>query len=111
MAVGNLISISVTDRSGTELAVESRADQDNIMQVLYDADQDIEAACGGCASCATCHIYIEPEWMEKTPPRDEIEEMLLQGSEYFDEQRSRLSCQIKLDSSLDGMKLVLAPED
>jgi 2Fe-2S ferredoxin len=111
MAVGNLITISMTDRAGTVHAIASRADQNNIMQVLYDADQDIEAACGGCASCATCHIYIEPEWMEKTPPRDDIERMLLEGSEHFDEQRSRLSCQIKLDSSLDGIKLILAPED
>ncbi|MFT6367881.1 MAG: ferredoxin [Bacteroidia bacterium] len=49
--------------------------------------------------------------MKKISPRDEIEMMMLKNSDYFDEQRSRLSCQIKLDSSLDGISLVLAPED
>ncbi|MFT7175859.1 MAG: 2Fe-2S ferredoxin [Halioglobus sp.] len=111
MAVGDLITINVTDRDGKIHAVESQAAQDNLMQVLYDADQDIEAACGGCASCATCHVYVESQWMKKISPRDEIEMMMLKNSDYFDEQRSRLSCQIKLDSSLDGISLVLAPED
>lgn len=111
MAVGDIITLEVTDRKGVVHAVVSRAAQDNIMQVLYDADQDIEATCGGCASCATCHVYIQESWMEQLGERDDSENMMLEGSDHYDVKRSRLSCQIALDSALDGMAVTLAPED
>ena len=111
MAVGDIITLRVVDRKGEAHDIQSQAAQDNIMQVLYDADQNIEATCGGCASCATCHVYVDEQWMQQLGKRDDNEVMLLEGSDHYDEKRSRLSCQIQLDASLDGLSITLAPED
>lgn len=105
------ITINVTNREGTDSAIENQPGQDNLMQLLYDADQDIEAVCGGCASCATCHVLISDDWVERLPERDDIESMLLQYQEHFDQKRSRLSCQLKLTQEMDGLSLQIAPEE
>jgi 2Fe-2S ferredoxin len=67
----------------------------------------IDADCGGACACATCMIYIPDEWSDRLPPKDATEEALLQFSPRADE-RSRLSCQIKVSDALDGM-LVTTP--
>jgi 2Fe-2S ferredoxin len=105
------ITINVTNREGQESAIENRPGQDNLMQLLYDADQDIEAVCGGCASCATCHVLVSDDWVQRLPERDDIESMLLQYQEHFDQEKSRLSCQIKLTQDMDGLSLRIAPEE
>jgi 2Fe-2S ferredoxin len=105
-----MISINVIRRSGEHATLTAQTG-DTLMQVLFDADLDIEARCGGCASCATCHVYVAPEWMDKLPARDEIEEMLLQYEEHYDQKRSRLSCQLKLDEALSGLQVEVAPEE
>ena len=65
------ISVHVTTREGEQRTVTQGADHQTLMQVLYDEDLGIEAICGGCISCATCHVLIEPEWMSKLPERDQ----------------------------------------
>ena len=105
------ITINVTNREGAVTALENQPGQDNLMQLLYDAEQDIEAVCGGCASCATCHVLIDDDWVQSLPERDDIESMLLQYQEHFDTEKSRLSCQIKLSQDMDGLSLRIAPEE
>jgi 2Fe-2S ferredoxin len=62
----------------------------------------IEAECGGACACATCHVYIEPDWIEKTGRPADIEEDMLDFA--FDVRKeSRLSCQIKITADLDGL--------
>lgn len=64
----------------------------------------IEAECGGACACATCHVYVDPAWREKTGSPSEIEEDMLDFA--FDvREESRLSCQIKVTSALDGLIL------
>ena len=64
----------------------------------------IEAECGGACACATCHVYIDPEWVEKTGKPAEMEEDMLDFA--FDVRKeSRLSCQIKVTAELDGLTL------
>ncbi len=68
----------------------------------------IEAECGGACSCATCHVYVDDEWREKTGQPDEMEEDMLDFA--FDvRDSSRLSCQIKVSDELDGL-VVHVPE-
>ena len=105
------ITIHVTTRDGVQNELQSRPGQDTLMQVLYDADQGVEAVCGGCASCATCHIFVADDWMGRLPPRDDIETMLLQYQEHFDPEHSRLSCQLNLSEDMDGIRLRIAPEE
>ena len=64
--------------------------------------------CGGCLSCATCHVYVEPEWVDKLAARSPMEADMLDFA--FDvRDNSRLSCQIKVSDALDGLR-VRVPE-
>jgi 2Fe-2S ferredoxin len=68
----------------------------------------IIAACGGCCLCATCHVYVDPDWLEKTGQRsDEEEDMLYTAIDVAP--NSRLSCQIRITEELDGLKVRVAP--
>jgi 2Fe-2S ferredoxin len=68
----------------------------------------IEAECGGACACATCHVYIEPDWQEKVGPPSSMEEDMLDFA--FDVRpNSRLACQIQVKAELDGLT-VRTPE-
>ena len=68
----------------------------------------IDADCGGACACATCHVYVEPDWLEASGEREEMEEDMLDFA--FDvRDNSRLSCQIKVSPELDGLT-VRVPE-
>ena len=102
------MKIKVTDREGNKHELEGDTNS-TLMEILRDAGLDIEAACGGCCACATCHVYINDEWVEKIKVKDDDEESMLDQA--FDvKNTSRLSCQITLSDDLDGIELELAPE-
>ena len=62
----------------------------------------IDADCGGGMACATCHVYINDEWMEKLPKKDDGEEDMLDMA-FEPKKNSRLSCQIIVSDDLDGL--------
>ncbi len=104
------ITITAYDRHGATHSLE--ADEgDTVMATLRDAGLPIEAACGGCCSCATCHVYVDAAWQEAVGPRNEGEDELLQMSEHLDPSRSRLGCQITLAPGYDGLVVTIAPEE
>ena len=75
---------------------------------VNNAVPGIDADCGGACACATCHVYIEPDWVEKVGARNPMEEDMLDFA--FDvRDNSRLSCQIKVSDALDGLR-VKVPE-
>ena len=79
-----------------------------LMEIIRDAGLDIEAACGGCCACATCHVYVGDNWIQKLSIKNyEEEEMLDQA--YQVNNNSRLSCQLEYDEKIDGIQLTLAP--
>ena len=83
----------------------------SVMEVIRDAGIDeVLALCGGCCSCATCHVHVDPEFAAKLPPMSEDENDLLDSSSDRDD-RSRLSCQIEFSDALDGLKVTIAAED
>ncbi len=101
------MKIFVTDLDGTEHELEA-VEGWRVMEIIRDYGLPIKAECGGCCTCATCHIYIDKQWLNKIPPMREDEEDML--DEAFDvQENSRLSCQIILDENLDGLKLKLIP--
>jgi 2Fe-2S ferredoxin len=69
----------------------------------------IEADCGGACACSTCHVYVAPEWVDKLPPRQAMEEDMLEFAYEPDPDRSRLTCQLKVSPALDGL-VVQMPE-
>jgi ferredoxin, 2Fe-2S len=103
------IRLNVVDRSGGEHEVETPA-QGSLMEALRELDYGVSAICGGMCSCATCHVYIAPEWADKLPERQSDEGDLLTELQ-FRQDGSRLSCQVPLTQQLDGLRLTLAPEE
>jgi 2Fe-2S ferredoxin len=100
----------VVTRDGAERTVEGESGL-SVMEVIRDAGFDeLLALCGGCCSCATCHVHVDPAFADKLSPMSEDENDLLDSSDHRDE-TSRLSCQITLDDSLDGLKVTIAAED
>jgi 2Fe-2S ferredoxin len=69
----------------------------------------IEADCGGACACSTCHVYVDPAWVDRLPAKDAMEEDMLDFAYQPDPVRSRLTCQIKVTDALDGLK-VFMPE-
>ncbi len=100
----------VVNRDGEESTVEV----DNgltVMEAIRDNGFDeLLALCGGCCSCATCHIHVDPAFTDKLPAMSEDEDDLLESSDHRAE-TSRLSCQVPFTPELDGLKVTIAPED
>ena len=101
-------SIIVKDRQGNSHKLEADIGL-KIMEIIRDAGLDIEAACGGCCACATCHVYVNNNWIEKLNPKEEEEESMLDQAFYV-KNISRLSCQLEFEEKLDGIELILPPE-
>jgi len=82
-----------------------------VMEAIRDNGFDeLLALCGGCCSCATCHVFVDPAFADKLAPISEDENDLLDSSEYRNE-TSRLSCQLPITDATDGLKVTIAPED
>jgi 2Fe-2S ferredoxin len=64
----------------------------------------IDADCGGACACSTCHAYIDPAWIDRLPEREDMELDMLDFA-YEPNERSRLTCQIKVTPELDGLVL------
>ncbi len=100
----------VVNRAGEESTVEV-ADGLTVMEAIRDNGFDeLLALCGGCCSCATCHIHVDPSFKDKLPAMSEDEDDLLESSDHRDE-NSRLSCQVPFSAALDGLKVTIAQED
>ena len=102
-------NILVTTRSGDERIIPF-VGGNSLMEVIRDVGIDeLLALCGGSCSCATCHVYVEPEFAGRVDGISSDESDLLDSSDHRNA-ASRLSCQVKLTAELDGMKVRIAPE-
>jgi len=100
----------VTTREGETSEIDV-ADGLTVMEAIRDNGFDeLLALCGGCCSCATCHVHIDPAFQDKLPAMSEDEDDLLESTDHR-QPTSRLSCQIPFTAELDGLKVTIAPED
>lgn len=100
----------VTTRDGATSQVDV-ADGLTVMEAIRDNGFDeLLALCGGCCSCATCHVHVDPAFLDRLPAMSEDEDDLLESSDHR-EANSRLSCQLPFTADLDGLKVTIAPED
>ena len=100
----------VTTREGETSEIDV-ADGLTVMEAIRDNGFDeLLALCGGCCSCATCHVHVDPEFKDKLPTMSEDEDDLLESTDHRTAD-SRLSCQIPFTADLDGMKVTITPED
>ena len=100
----------VVSRTGEETSVEAKAGV-SVMEAIRDNGFDeLLALCGGCCSCATCHVYVDPAFTDKVNALSEDENDLLDSTDHRQD-NSRLSCQLQMTAELDGLKVTIAPED
>ena len=100
----------VVTRAGEESTVDV-ADGLTVMEAIRDNGFDeLLALCGGCCSCATCHVHVDPAFTDKLPAMSEDEDDLLESTDHRDE-NSRLGCQVPFTADLDGMRVTIAQED
>ena len=103
-----MAKITYIEHNGKEHVVEAEAGMTVMEAAVKNSVPGIEAECGGACACATCHVYVDPGWVEKSGTREEMEEDMLDFA-FEVEDNSRLSCQIKVTAELDGL-IVKIPE-
>ena len=100
----------VVSRTGEEKTVDA-AEGVSVMEAIRDNGFDeLLALCGGCCSCATCHVYVDPAFAGIVAPLGEDENDLLDSTDHRQD-NSRLSCQLQMTGALDGLRVTIAPED
>jgi 2Fe-2S ferredoxin len=78
----------------------------NLMEVaILNNVRGVDGECGGCCSCATCHVYVDERYLDKLPQADEMESELLEGVASERRPNSRLGCQVIITDALDGMQV------
>jgi 2Fe-2S ferredoxin len=103
-------TLTVVTREGEERQLEGEAGL-SVMEVIRDGGIDeLLALCGGCCSCATCHVHVDPAFLDRLPAMDPDEDDLLDSTSDRDA-TSRLSCQIPFGPALDGLRVTIAAED
>ena len=103
-------TITVTQTTGEQSDIVVETGQSLMEAILNAGFDELLAICGGCMSCATCHVYIENPYAHGIEPVSDDESELLGLSEHRQES-SRLSCQIPVTEALEGLRVEIAPED
>jgi ferredoxin, 2Fe-2S len=97
-----MIKITFIQPDNSEQVVECEPEMTLMEAAKLNSVPGIEAECGGACACATCHVYVDDTWRDKTGAPSQMEEDMLDFA--FDvRDQSRLSCQIKLKPELDGL--------
>lgn len=102
----NMAKITFITKAGDQIATEGNTGSVMELAVANNV-KGIDADCGGVCSCATCHVHIDPAYMEKIEPQSEIEKDMLEFDDNTN-QYSRLTCQIPINEKLDGMTVNVA---
>lgn len=103
-----MVQITFVEHNGTEHSVDVKPGSSLMLAAVTNGVPGIDADCGGSCSCATCHVFVEKEWLEAVGEMNLTEEAMLSLSPDRKE-NSRLSCQIQVTEELDGLK-VTTPE-
>jgi ferredoxin, 2Fe-2S len=104
-----LPTVKYNEFNGTEHAIEVETGLTVMEGAISHSIPGIDAECGGACACATCHVYVDDAWTDKLPPREEMEEDMLERAASEIRPNSRLSCQIEVSDAMDGL-VVRLPE-
>ena len=104
-------NITITDIEGEQRTVEAKSGL-SLMETLRDLGyEEIEALCGGCCSCATCHVHLNDSNCVSLEPMEEDEEMVVEMTDNYDPKLSRLSCQIEITDQHEGLQVTIVETD
>ena len=101
-------NITYIQPDGTQQTIEAKTGWSVMEGAIKNRVRGIDADCGGACACATCHVYVDEAWRDKTGTASAMEESMLDFAEGV-EANSRLSCQIRVTDALDGL-IVRLPE-
>ena len=99
-----MVQITYVEHDGTEHVVDSQTGVSLMQAAIDNLVPGIDADCGGECSCATCHVMVNENWLEKVGPPGEMEESMLDLNPERQE-NSRLSCQVEVSEELDGLRV------
>lgn len=105
-----MITLTIETPDGDIRAINVEPEGSLMEAIRGNGFSDLLASCGGCCSCATCHVIVDARYSGTLAAMSPDEDDLLDGSDHREE-HSRLSCQIALGNELDGLKLRIAPLD
>ena len=97
-----MAKITYIDFQGNSKSIEVENGLTVMEGAIQNNIQGIDADCGGSMACATCHVYVNQEWLDKLPPKEDGEEDMLDMA-FEPKQNSRLSCQLIVSDELDGL--------
>lgn len=102
----DLVKITYIEDNGTSHTIDVREGQSLMDAATKHRIPGIDGDCGGACACATCHVYVAPEWFERLPPMRELERNMLKFASMPNE-TSRLACQIVAVPALDGLTVTM----
>jgi len=105
----HVVSIKFVEANGTEHEVSAQPGQSVMESAIWNDVPGIEAECGGSMACSTCLVYVDDEWRGRLPAASTTETALVSGHR-FASPCSRLSCQLRVVDTIDGLVLRLPPE-
>ena len=107
--MGNL-KVTMTDVNGVTATFDDVAEGVSLMELgKQHGVAGIMGDCGGGCACATCHVYVDPSWWARVGEPDDIEFAMLDMVADVMKDNSRLGCQVKMNSDLDGLVVTVAP--
>jgi len=104
-----LVNVTFLQPDGAAVTVAAEVGKSAMEAAIFNDVRGIAAECGGLCSCATCHVYVDPAWVNRLPPPAADEDDMLGFTAAPRLSQSRLACQLRLDASLDGLRLGLPP--
>jgi 2Fe-2S ferredoxin len=102
-----MIKVIFTSPEGQTHAVDAKSGSTLMEAARDNGVKGIVAECGGACSCATCHVHVADDWLDRLPAMSPTEMDMLEFADGLDERRSRLSCQIVLNDGLDGLSVTV----
>jgi ferredoxin, 2Fe-2S len=101
-----MVTIKIVNSNGDESTLECESGE-SLMQVAVNNDvPGIIGECGGNLACATCHVYVDEKWKDSLESIGEMEDAMLEGALDRND-NSRLACQIKINETLEGIRILL----
>jgi 2Fe-2S ferredoxin len=109
-AFNSMAKITFITRAGESRSIDVDSGLTLMEAAVDNGINDIVAECGGACACATCHVYVDADWIGKLPSMDGMEDAMLDAA--MDRRdSSRLSCQIEISDALDGLTVTVADND
>lgn len=103
------IKLTFVQANGAERTIEDVAPGESMMEIgRLNGVEGILGDCGGSCACATCHVYVDPQWQDRVGKADDVEVSTLDMAMHV-QANSRLCCQIKMRQELDGVRVTVAP--